>query len=128
MIGVTDLAALDRIGNSMCTGNSYSDLHRDFDRRVQEREFPTCPPDDRSTRLLFTDANNKVGLHHGAVFAFTRWTNLYFRLHELFWGDAIGGRLSDLFGPFIRDKEVSTLAPKKDVFFSHTYYWDLSWP
>ncbi|WOH63613.1 hypothetical protein [Bradyrhizobium sp. BWA-3-5] len=116
----------------MCLGNSLEELAKDFSRRVDEREFPTCPPElNRSSpnRLLFNPGDG-VRFHHGGLFGFTRWTNLYFPMHELFWGDPIGGTVSDLFGPFVLDTKVSVRERKraKDVLFSHTYYWDGTWP
>jgi hypothetical protein len=75
-----------------------------------QREFPTCPPkgeDPRDSGLLlreYVDVNKlrcKVRiLHHGAPFAITRWTNLYFP------ADIIGGPLSHLFGPGIKDVKL----------------------
>jgi hypothetical protein len=35
--------ALTHVHFLMCLGNSRADLERDFQRRVREREFPTCP-------------------------------------------------------------------------------------
>ena len=75
-----------------------------------QREFPICPPqgeDSRDWGLLcrkYVDANNitqKVRiLHHGAPFAITRWTNLYFP------ADIIGGPVSHLFGAGIKDVKL----------------------
>src|SRR5436309_1336739 len=58
-----------------------------FELGRHQREFPTCPPqqeDDRDRELLecvYYRGNQEVEvriLHHGAPFAVTRWTNLYF--------------------------------------------------
>jgi hypothetical protein len=108
----------------MCKGNSHDELADDFARRVDEREFPTCPPHGES-RLLFSRNDKEVEFHHGAVFALTRWTNLYFPINQLFWGDAIGGPLARLFGPFIEDLPVVS-KKNREGFFSHTRYWDVS--
>lgn len=115
----------------MCNGDTYEALQADFERRVREREFPTCPPDRRPSDGLLLFNNPKTGkqhFHHGGLFGLTRWTNLYFPLSQLFWGDAIGGPLSPLFGPHIEDVEVSTCRPPKPAFFTHTDYWSLAWP
>ena len=114
----------------MCIGNTYEGLQEDFERRVREREFPTCPPArlDGDGLLLFT--NPKTGgqeFHHGAIFGLTRWSNLYFPLVQLFWGDAIGGPLAPVFGPHIEDIKVSTVTPPGPSFFTHTSYWSLAW-
>jgi hypothetical protein len=118
----------------MCIGkpgkalDSEDDLKEDFARRVGEREFPTCPPKrlDRDGLLTFT--NPRTGnrqIHNGALFGLTRWSNIYFPRHQLFWGDAIGGALSTIFGYHIVDLEVSTKKAGGDDFFTHTAYWDV---
>jgi len=115
----------------MCLGNTYDALEKDFERRVREREFPTCPPMRLAPDGLLLFENPKTGgqeFHHGAVFGLTRWTNLYFPLHQLFWGDAIGGPLAQQFGSHIEDVEVSTRKPPAPAFFTHTAYWSLAWP
>jgi hypothetical protein len=115
----------------MCNGDTYEALQDDFDRRVREREFPTCPPERRSPDglLLFTNPKTKEQhFHHGGLFGLTRWTNLYFPMRELFWGDAIGGPLAPIFGPDVEDVEVSTFTPSKPAFFTHTEYWSGKWP
>ncbi|MGZ9190404.1 MAG: hypothetical protein ACXW39_10145, partial [Nitrospira sp.] len=75
----------------------------------RQREFPTCPPereDPRDCGLLGrTYVDGKEAhyvhiLHHGAPFAVTRWTNLYFP------GDIIGGPVAGVFGKGIKDVEL----------------------
>jgi hypothetical protein len=90
-----------------------------------QREFPTCPPqgeDCRDRGLLcrkYVDANNRAHevriLHHGAPFAITRWTNLYFP------ADIIGGRVSHLFGPGIKDVPLGSCCARS--WRSHVQYW-----
>ncbi|SIO13232.1 hypothetical protein SAMN05443247_02239 [Bradyrhizobium erythrophlei] len=106
----------------MCNGDTRDELDADFARRVNEREFPTCPPQGKN-RLVFQRDANTAEFHHGAVFAFTRWTNIFFPLKRLFWGDAVGGPLGDLFGRFIEDVRVKD---GSDMLLSHTHYWDVS--
>ncbi len=128
---VTLGSALTHAHYLMCKGNTYDELRKDFDRRVGEREFPTCPPArlDGDGLLLFrSPTTRKREFHHGALFGLTRWTNLYFPLRQLFWGDAIGGPLAPIFGSHIEDIEVSTHKPPRDAFFTHTAYWSLKWP
>jgi hypothetical protein len=112
----------------MCLGNTRDDLKEDFARRVQEREFPTCPPKQLDQDGLLTFVNPKTKnhqVHNGALFGLTRWTNIYFPRRQLFWGDAIGGALSPIFGYHIVDLEVSTKKAGGDDFFTHTAYWDV---
>ena len=47
-------------------------------------------------------------LHHGAPFACTRWTNLYFPAALGFFGDLVGGPLSGVFGQGVRDVAVDS--------------------
>ena len=104
------------------------ELQEDFARRVREREFPTCPPKRLDSDGLLTFDNPRTKrktVHNGAVFGLTRWTNIYFPRRQLFWGDAIGGGLSPIFGYHIIDREVSTRKAGGDDFFSHTAYWDV---
>jgi hypothetical protein len=46
-------------------------------------------------------------------------------MSQLFWGDAVGGPLKDIWGRYVRDVEVSTCTPSKSAFFTHTAYWSL---
>lgn len=118
----------------MCIGKpgrplaSENELKEDFARRVREREFPTCPPKQLDGDGLLTFTNPKTGnrqVHNGALFGLTRWSNIYFPRRQLFWGDAIGGGLSPIFGSHILDLEVSTRIAGGDDFFTHTAYWDV---
>lgn len=104
------------------------ELQDDFARRVTEREFPTCPPKrlDNDGLLGFDNPTTKTRkVHNGALFGLTRWSNIYFPRRQLFWGDAIGGGLSPIFGYHIVDLEVSTRKAGGDDFFTHTTYWDV---
>ena len=124
---VTLGAALKHAKFLMCHGKNRAELEKDFDRRVEEREFPTCPPakDPPDGWLAYTDPNsNKKRLHHGGLFALTRWTNIYFPLQQVFWGDAIGGPLDPVFGSHIEDWEVWTDSSRPNGVFTHTKYWD----
>jgi hypothetical protein len=104
-----------------------SGLKRDFVRRVREREFPTCPPKrlDQDGLLTFEDPKKKGErrIHNGALFGLTRWTNIYFPRCQIFWGDAIGGALSPIFGCHVVDLEVSTRKSGGPDFFTHNTYW-----
>jgi hypothetical protein len=125
---VTLGSALTHAHFLMCVGNTTDELNADFDRRVSEREFPTCPPKrlDKDGLLAFDNPRTKTRqVHNGALFGLTRWTNIYFPRRQIFWGDAIGGGLSSIFGSHIVDLEVSTKKAGGDDFFTHTAYWDV---
>ena len=64
------------------------------------------------------------GRFAGGLFALTRWTNIYFPLEQVFWGDAIGGPLGPVFGDHIEDREVWTDSSRPNGVFTHTKYWD----
>jgi len=89
----------------------------DLAERVSQREFPTCPPQPNDGRdiqygkPLLVAKNGGTLLHHAALFACTRWTNLYFEK------DIIGGAIEDL-GHGINNRR---LEPRG--FFPHTKYW-----
>lgn len=122
----------------MCDGESEEGLQWHFEQRVKEREFPICPPRflDDDGRLTFRNPpdTGEPHFHHGALFGLTRWTNLYFPMSELLWGDAIGGPLKEkkgkagkkeeLFGSGVGDVEVYTLPNSQVELFTHTAYWD----
>jgi hypothetical protein len=108
--------------------DGHQRLRRDFKRRVEEREFPTCPPKqlDNDGLLAFDNWKTKTRqFHNGALFGLTRWTNIYFPIEQIFWGDAIGGPLAPIFGRHIVDVPVSTKQAGGADFFTHTAYWDV---
>jgi hypothetical protein len=115
----------------------------EFEEAKKQREFPTCPPkledlrDDEyepGDRGLLTRIHPREApklclriLHHGALFACTRWTNLYFQ------GDVVGGPLAyvpdpcnpkervELFGLGVQDVKVHGRSEHRWV--SHVKYW-----
>lgn len=112
----------------MCDGDTTEALRADFQRRVREREFPTCPPlrIDGDGRMTFIKPDTSQRLfHHGAIFGLTRWTNLYFPVSNLFWGDAIGGAVASVFGKAILDIPIYVRKSGIADFFSHITYWDI---
>jgi hypothetical protein len=60
-------------------------------------------------------------LHHAAVFACTRWTNLYFPCKALLVGDLVAGPLAPVLGGGIRDVAVHTR--RWFGLLSHNFYW-----
>jgi len=96
--------------------------------RTRSREMPTCPPqleDARDIGFLApqyqlpdgTWTASKSLLHHGALFACTKWTNLYFM------ADIIGGPLRPLFGDGVKDVPLDGSAPWSNTKVSHIKYW-----
>jgi hypothetical protein len=104
-------------------------LELKFKQRVSERQYPTCPPQrtDGDERLTFLHTRtNTRRFHHGALFGLTRWTNLYFPMSELLWGDAVGGEVAPIFGNGVIDVKVYTHEPPgDDEWFTHVRYWDI---
>jgi hypothetical protein len=101
----------------------------DFKTKTELRELPICPP-DRSRHIraghfvvpLDQEADVSAAksfdiLHHGALFAVTRWTNFYFQK------DLIAGAVKNVFGEGIDDIPLSE--GPNSWFRSHTSYWDL---
>jgi hypothetical protein len=92
--------------------------------RQREMELPVAPPHRNLEGDFAYPVDYEVQgqkrtirvLHHGAMFACTRWTNLYFP------GDFVGGPLSPLFGRGVEDRPLRdnwlSLTP-----LSHTRYW-----
>lgn len=103
-----------------------------FTTLVKQKEFPICPPVmEGSDRTLFFDEKTyeieqKGGtkikrtikfLNHGAPFALTRWTNIFFS------SDYIGSDAKRVFCSGVKDVEIQH---KNHWLFpsGHTNYWD----
>ncbi|MDQ0864781.1 hypothetical protein [Arthrobacter globiformis] len=134
---VTDLITM---GSPLTHGPFLmADTKSDFSALVESRIFPTCPPmrqGDRGRPLSYAMPNlsidgtrqgSSIIPDHGALFAFTRWTNLYFPVHGFIGGDPVGGPLQRFFGRWISDRPVRA---RKAGFwgFAHTYYWTMDGP
>ncbi len=115
------------IGSPLCNADYLIVNNVSFDVLKEQREFPVCPPvaDDREKSIHYNsdpydikDGKRTVKiLHHAALFAVTRWTNIYFS------SDYIGGPMQRLFGPGVRDIFVK----RKSIWFfpgGHTSYWN----
>lgn len=110
------------------------DGEAEFGSAQVDRVLPTCPPQTTNVggkqRCTYSrpyetgepakDPRTFVVFDHGAPFAVTRWTNLYF---ETRWGgiggDIVGGPVSPQFGPWVRD--VAMRSPVRG--FAHSHYW-----
>lgn len=110
----------------------------EFRTRVSRRMTPVCPPQQDSV-------SNEVGVrgfyrwrdratgrehltpHHGGVFAFTRWVNLYFPASQVIFGDIIGGPVAGagLMGAGVKDVALDCDHLFGRQIFSHTSYWSL---
>ena len=109
--------------------------NEEFARKLTDRELPRCPPVleqvDHLLRFSYQPRNEsgkKIDTyipHHAAVFAPTQWTNIFFPVKNLLWGDFIAGPLRGVLGQGIRDVSVSIDGNDRSGFFSHTRYWKL---
>jgi hypothetical protein len=100
-----------------------------LERKIKDREFPSCLPDletvSRDKQVVQRFSYDASGTHrkpnHSAVFAPTRWTNLYFPCRWLVRGDLVGGPINGILGRGVTDVSVTTTARSGLVL--HTLYW-----
>ena len=102
--------------------------------RQRQRELPTNPPEPQIERTKkeerrfysyrvwdgYGEKKNIIlrAIHSAGLFAFTRWTNIYFS------GDLAGGPITD-FGPGVRNIEVKSGNRIVDhTILAHTSYWN----
>ena len=126
-----------------------ADNPKSFKKLKENRSIPVCPPWPekckvnssksykrpppklrfsyeqayRNTLQDETYSNTFTVCNHGALFAVTRWTNVYTQVrHFGLSGDLVSGPLcaSDSFGDWILDKEVKA----QNLRFMHTWYWN----
>lgn len=98
-----------------------------FRRGIIDRLFGICPPlsdSAASPKLLYYERPRVRAVHHGAVFAATRWTNIYDRGNLLSTGDPISGPMAENFGSGIEETSV-TLRWRWGRTFTHAQYWSL---
>lgn len=116
---------------------------KNFVLRKLDREFPTSPPvsgNNKNYSMTFA-SHDKTILHHGAVFAPVRWTNISSPHYCLLWGDIISGPVNKSFYPpkspesTVEEVKVSPILEIKvhgdkpracswfNRFFTHTNYW-----
>jgi hypothetical protein len=95
-----------------------------FFARTAQREFPICPPLPEEGDSFAYNVPGVAYLipHHAAVFAPVRWTNIFSPCHHVFWGDVIGGPVVPIFGPGVKDVELTGNVGK--MMLAHTHYWD----
>ena len=127
-----------------------------LEKKKEARLVATCPPTLESfsgelgRRFTYNpgDEDPKAPRtpHHTALFAYTRWSNLYSPHKNILWGDLISGPLAETMGmssdggsisgildvPVLPDGKMNAVrkfiatAGHKRPFFSHTHYWDQS--
>lgn len=105
----------------------------EWEMLTKQREYPTVPPQSEDDRdqdggksllekkvISFENTEKKVRvLHHAALFACTRWTNLYFE------ADPIGGKVggADRFGVAVADVKLRPQRFGSRTPLAHTAYW-----
>lgn len=117
------------IGCPLCYADYLILNSLSFDELKIQREFPTSPPLPDPVRKEIQYPSNVYQtekgkrtirlLHHAALFAVTRWTNIYFS------SDFIGGPMQRLFGKGVKDVEL----PRNSLRTypgGHTNYWDIN--
>ncbi|MDF2994581.1 MAG: hypothetical protein K0R27_218 [Xanthobacteraceae bacterium] len=94
----------------------------DLEARKALREVPTIPPHlerKKPPRFSYPPDTDARRPHHGAVFAPTVWTNIYYPSVLGLIGDFISGPVAPLLGAGVRDIRVPIGAPR----FRHLSYW-----
>jgi hypothetical protein len=121
---------------AMLLANDEDDLRA----RQRQRDLPTNPPEPeiektkKEERRFYSyqvwDGYGKKkdiklrAVHHGGLFAPTRWTNLYYPALGGIFGDLVGGPLAQWFGPGIRDIAVGSSHKLRDrSLLAHLAYW-----
>jgi hypothetical protein len=122
---------------AMLLANDEDDLYA----RQRQRELPTDPPvpevekikagERRFYSYLVWEGYGKKkdiklrAVHHGGLFALTRWTNLYYPALWGIFGDLVGGPLVPWFGPGVRDIAVGSSHKLTDrTLLAHLAYWN----
>ena len=110
-----------------------------FRKMVDELVLPISIPVQDTSRgsFLYDPHYGKNGgnpahkrADHGAVFAGTRWTNIYDPERNIVFGDFISGPLTENFGRGVRDVAVFIREKRRLLgwfasdFFTHTQYWN----
>lgn len=132
-----DAGSIWRVSDFVCMGSPLAHAQvllaanaADLAQHMAERELPSCPPTLEATTVKkqpwqgfsYPAGAPARSLHQAALFAVTRWTNLYFPNHLLLGGDLVGGPLAPVFGAAVRDVPVST--DRWGGLLSHTFYWE----
>lgn len=103
----------------------------EFRRGIEERLFSTCPPisDKPSKRtIIYLDGKRGRHAHHAAVFAATRWTNIFDTGNLWSTGDPISGSMEEIFGQGVENRQVRLTTRLLGLWtriFTHTCYWSM---
>lgn len=94
-------------------------------KAVDERLLATCPPvsETQDPSILYPLKKPKYP-HQAAVFAATRWTNVFDKGNGWSTGDPISGPMQENFGPGVENIQVK-LRWGLGRIFTHTQYWSL---
>ncbi len=93
-----------------------------LDRKIASREIPASPPQSERAKLVrfsYPPEGKARTPHHGAAFAPTVWTNIYYPNVLGLIGDFVSGPVAPLLGPAVRDVRVPIGLPA----FRHLSYW-----
>lgn len=117
------------------------DNEAQFIERKLDREYPTSPPVPDHGHYYYGKAGQYF-LHHAAVFAPVRWTNLYMQHRWFYKGDIISGPVSRFFSYKTGEQPLELQAPDSNGStpiveidlpwatirngFCHTLYWQPS--
>ena len=94
----------------------------EFEKLKEYREISTSPPDLDNKKLSYSSkSTGNQKMIASAVFATTRWTNIYSSNKFLIFGDIISGPVAHLFGDSIQDIDINSDYNRK--LFDHTKYW-----
>lgn len=113
-----------------------------FTKRKLDREYPTSPPVTENGNWYY-GADSNYFLHHGAMFAAVKWTNIYMPHKCIIKGDLISGPVSHNFSYCNFNNATGYMSPPKDIShsviqeipldfslikngFTHTEYWKSS--
>jgi hypothetical protein len=95
--------------------------------RIAERSFPACPPEPEKGPAFSYERKDLRGKplspNHAAVFGAVRWTNIFAPRRCLLWGDMIAGPVGPLFGPGVKDVQLSGAMSRSWI--AHVNYWEL---
>ena len=122
---VSDLVTL---GAAVCCADYFMVSLVPFSELAKEKEYPVCPPvtdinrpdiasESRTYDIPGGQKRTVKILHHAALFAITRWTNIFFK------SDFVGSEACRLFGKGVMDVTI----PRRSLWFlpgGHTNYWD----
>lgn len=110
-----------------------ADTPEAFAEMLARREVAACPPQfeifgDGARRFSYCRAPGQAddsdagprAPHNSAVFAATRWSNIFFPMQGLLRGDLIGGPVAPVFGPGVED--IAARAPYQGGWFPHMHY------